>query len=171
MSIIYCSITNHSPMLLSSGLGSGSTIDVDIITDDFGIPYFPARRLKGLLRESAMEVLEILKDAIFSKEEVNDLFGKQGGDDSNLIIHDFRIKEYEKNVEWIRYLLHHPESKFPISKETLINSFTTMIMRTTIDDDGIAKKNSLRKLRVLKKGFTFFGEIQINKKNGRSCYH
>ena len=43
-------------LMLGSGAGRGSYIDSDIIVDEEGLPIFPARRLKGLLRESALEV-------------------------------------------------------------------------------------------------------------------
>ena len=47
-----------SPIHLSSGQAD-VTVDVEIIHDAQGFPYFPAKRFKGLLYESAVEVLEM----------------------------------------------------------------------------------------------------------------
>lgn len=36
-----------SDTLIGSGEGWGATIDTDVVFDDFGLPYIPARRVKG----------------------------------------------------------------------------------------------------------------------------
>ena len=45
-------------------LGSGQAdinIDSEIVHDAYGLPYFPAKRFKGLLYESAVEIYEMFE--------------------------------------------------------------------------------------------------------------
>ena len=44
-----------SPTMLMSGQGDVNT-DSTIIHDRYGIPYIPAKRVRGVLYESALEV-------------------------------------------------------------------------------------------------------------------
>jgi CRISPR-associated protein Csx10 len=157
--ILYCEIQNQSRLLLGSGGGVGAIIDIDIETDDLGFPKFSARRLKGLLFESAIEVAEITN--LFSYDQIKELFGKTGGDDAKILFHDFFIKEYNQNREWLKYFKANHRSLLPLSKEHLINSYCTMVSRTTINEKGIAKNNSLRKLRVIERKISFRGEVEI----------
>ena len=54
-----------SPALTASGEGFGAIIDTDIVFDETGLPYIPAKRIKGCLLDSASEVEEM-----FSKSEI-----------------------------------------------------------------------------------------------------
>ena len=38
-------------MLLPGAGGGSAVVDTETVHDEYGIPYIPARRLKGLLRE------------------------------------------------------------------------------------------------------------------------
>lgn len=67
-------ITLCSDLCAGSGYAYAGVIDSDICYDDFGLPYIPAKRLKGCMRESAQS---ILYDFI-SQEDVEKLFGAAG---------------------------------------------------------------------------------------------
>ena len=45
-----------SDMCVSDGGIYNSAIDTDICYDEYGFPYIPAKRLKGCLRECALEL-------------------------------------------------------------------------------------------------------------------
>ena len=47
-----------SDLCTSAGDGQASIVDTEVCFDDFGLPFIPAKRLKGLLKESLIEVLE-----------------------------------------------------------------------------------------------------------------
>ena len=49
-----------SPTMLMSGQGDVNT-DSTIIHDRYGIPYIPAKRVRGVLYESALEVAEMME--------------------------------------------------------------------------------------------------------------
>lgn len=62
-----------SDMCVSDGGIYNSAIDTDICYDEYGFPYIPAKRLKGCLRECALE----LKDWGM-QIGVQEMFGTQG---------------------------------------------------------------------------------------------
>ena len=42
-----------------TGEGVGGIVDVEVNFDEHGIPYIPAKRIKGILREEAMELIAL----------------------------------------------------------------------------------------------------------------
>jgi CRISPR/Cas system CSM-associated protein Csm3 (group 7 of RAMP superfamily) len=165
-------LTLLSPCLIGSGEGFGAVIDSDIVFDEFGIPYIPAKRIKGCLRDSAIEVCEMFKQAdikMFVLEEedsenkfkiVSHIFGKPGDEKpAPVYFSNLTIEGYEEIVQWMRYLM----KKYPniITRESIINQYTELRQQTAIDEDGTAKEHSLRTIRVAKKGISFIGEIDI----------
>ena len=160
-----------SDTLIGSGEGWGATIDTDVVFDDFGLPYIPARRVKGCLRESALEVLEMFEQSgidFASGDDLDTLFGKAGLNEAGaLSFSNCYPGDYSLNKQWIEWLI----AKYPniFSKDTVLDTFTSIRQQTAINknDDpdtsakkGIAEKASLRTSRVLDKGIKFSGSIE-----------
>ena len=86
-------------------MGSGQAdvnIDYDIIHDELGFPYFPARRFKGLLYESALEVTEMLTlaDMNFETSVLDDIFHHASSDrgkisNVQLVVPNFYLQPFE----------------------------------------------------------------------------
>ena len=73
-----------SDAISGSGTGIASIVDQDITYDQFGIPYIPAKRIRGILRESATELFEL---CIITQEEFNIFFSSRELDtDSNFYL-------------------------------------------------------------------------------------
>lgn len=148
-----------SPTLPGSGEGWGGVIDTDIVFDEMGLPFFPARRLKGALRESAKEVIEMLDKAQinpFSSDIIDEAFGKPGSiDASSLIFENLHISEYTRVLNWCRWAIE----KGLLSTESVLDVFTELRQQTSINKYGVAEENSLRTSRVLKPGITFLGYV------------
>lgn len=73
----------ESPVLLASDEDRGAVLDADLVFDSNGVPYVPGRRLKGLLRERALEVVEMLNQCQLSLCDHADLvavFGQGGAE-------------------------------------------------------------------------------------------
>jgi len=156
--MIEVKIKTLSFTLVGSGGGSG-LIDSDIVFDELGIPYIPGRRIKGILRESAKEVSEMLG---FGEKYVEVLFGKPGGEMGKLNVGNFYIPKYEKIVNEFLYLKHQNSAfNYLLNKSLVIDYFTQIINQTKIEN-GVAKDNSLRTLRVIKPGFEFIGELRFS---------
>ena len=89
-----------SPIHLSSGRAD-VTIDAEIVHDALGFPYFPAKRFKGLLYESAVEVFEMFELSGLDTKNLSpleEIFHRQSTSAIQLIVPNFYIrpaKEYQ----------------------------------------------------------------------------
>lgn len=139
-----------SPVQLASGKAN-VVIDSDAVHDEYGVPYFPAKRFKGLLYESAVEIMEmgeLCGKTIICKNTINDLFGKNENSKEEMFIHDFVLPRYDEMRKAWEYL----NRQFPgiIDKDAVLKEYTSVRYQTEIDNEtGIAKKGSLRNMRVV----------------------
>ena len=156
-----------SDMCVSDGGIYNSAIDTDICYDEYGFPYIPAKRLKGCLRECALE----LKDWGMPIG-VQEMFGTQGNDDSDsekagkagaVHIRDAYIADRERFVSEIRQnqsaspVLCHPQN--------ILKVFSYVRVQTSIDyETGVAQEQSLRTMRVANKGQVFYAAVEMDEK-------
>ncbi len=156
--------------LIGSGEGYGAIVDSDIVYDDLGIPYIPGKRMKGLLLDSAFEIIDNFNQAglisyIAQARNTDDLFGKAGDNaPSPLSIFRFNIENYETTREWLKYFIGEEKYGKFISPEMILKTFTGIRRQTKIVD-GIASDGSLRTIRVVNKGTIFYGKITLNSNN------
>lgn len=153
-----------SPVQLASGKAN-IVIDSDAVHDEYGVPYFPAKRFKGLLYESAVEIMEMGElcgnEKIISKEAIEDLFGKNEDSKEEMFIHDFVLPRYDEMRKAWEYL----NGQFPgiIDKDSVLKEYTSIRYQTKIDDKtGIADEGSLRNMRVVNEGLAFEGTIELS---------
>jgi CRISPR-associated protein Csx10 len=137
--------------LPASGEGD-ALIDADVLFHKTGFPYINGRRLRGLLKESINEVLEIMdeqsKDSLLEK-----LFGKEGYNADKGCI---RISNaFPENWDYIKKQVNgNPDLKNP---RLIKEYFTEEISQTAINPKNeTADERSLRTYRVLKPGCTKF---------------
>lgn len=166
MAVYKITIQLLSPISLGSGQGNVN-IDADIVHDAYGMPYFPGRRFKGLLYESAVEAAEMAALSgmpIIDQASVDELFHHTDGD-VRLIIPNFYLKEYDQMKEdWTYLQAAYPEY---IRPEYVLKGYTSIRYQTQIDDDGTASEGSLRNIRVLEPEnacgdpLVFSGNIEI----------
>ncbi|WP_041722460.1 RAMP superfamily CRISPR-associated protein [Caldicellulosiruptor saccharolyticus] len=140
--------------LFASGEGDG-LIDSDVVYDSFGIPYIPAKRVKGCLKESALEVCEMLG---ISSQIVYSVFGNEGLE-GKIYINNLYINNYEDLKNEIKVLKKEKEFSLYLHPQKVLSHFTAVRYQTAINEDGVAKENSLRTIRVLKPDIEFKGDI------------
>jgi len=148
-----------------SGEGWAQMIDSDIVYDAYGLPFIPARRVKGILREMAEDVAHAVIRAGLQKKyhltetSVADLFGEQGQTAAaGLMVDNAYLAEYDDLQPWLEWTkLHVPHLATP---ENVITVFTDIRRQTKIEK-GVAKDTSLRQIRVLKCGLKFNGKIML----------
>lgn len=145
-----------SDLVPGSGQGWANLIDTDIVYDKLGFPYIPARRIKGVLKEAALELEQF---NVIEKNISLNIFGdneKQG--------HHFCL--YNATLEHIDELhkecLNSEYSKF-LNKYAILDYYTTVRYQTKIDDDGIADDNSLRSVRAIARENKFYSIIEYEK--------
>ena len=156
-------MTTLSDTLIGSGRTYGAVIDSDIEYDNYGMPYIPSKRIKGIFRDAANELLKMdgLNGLLgYELKDIDEIFGNIGSTEngSYLKFDNLNIVEKEQIAPWLDYLFLAYEYHF---KDNIMQDFFTSIRnQTAIDKDkGIAKDGSLRTLRLLKEGFAFDGEL------------
>lgn len=133
----------RSDLCVGSGYSYAGIIDTDTYYDDYGLPYIPARRLKGCLKEVA-RLIDLDQNVI------KDLFGEIGQDnihnkaclrisDANIVGHDAIVEEIESNSEF-RELL---------KPQNIIDQYSTIKTQTKIGENGVAEEGSLRFTRTV----------------------
>ena len=149
-----------SDTCIGGGTGLGSLIDTDVEHDELGFPYIPARRLKGLLRESAVEAMEAYSGAIAQKT-IDELFGREGDMDGLMKIRNAYLKNYSALSEEVKAINEDASDSFHLDPDSVLNHYSIVRHQTAIDKDGIAKDDSLRAIRVVRKGNVFESECEI----------
>lgn len=164
---IKVTIQLKSPLQLSSG-AADINVDTDVILDEWGLPFIPGKRFRGVLYESALELVE-MKEAIgetegaLSRLVLQELFNR-GQEESAVSANfeDFHIKGYEDIVKELRGLAQQYGDV--IGRNQIRDAFTSVRYQTAIDaESGVAKDGSLRNLRVVDNtSFEFVGTIHID---------
>lgn len=120
-----------------SGLAAGADVDALVVKDKDGLPYVPGRTIKGLLRDAAIE-LGYAEDGIikvFGKET------KQNGNNGEQYCQAGYA--FFSNAE----LSKHEAAE--IVKGQLSPYLYQTFASTAIDDNGIAKDGSLRRIETV----------------------
>ena len=154
-------VKTESPIHLSSGQADVN-VDAEVVHDKYGLPYFPAKRLKGLLYESAVEVKEMAETAkmnFINQKTIDELF-QHILNDVQLIAENLHLPDYEKLKKDLDYL----EARYPgyVRKEDVLQEFTSIRYQTSIDKTtGTAAEGTLRNIRVVDEDVKFTGVWEI----------
>lgn len=143
-----------SDLCVSDGGIYNSALDIDICQDAYGFPYIPAKRIKGCLRESALELADWGENV-----DIGKLFGDKG-DRKNagiLRISDAVLLDSVENraeIDASNSVIYH--------KQNILNQYSYVRTQTSIDNEtGVAKPTSLRTMRVAKKGLVFEAKLRV----------
>ena len=118
-----------------SGLAAGADVDALVIKDKQGMPYIPGRTMKGLLRDAASN----LHDNDIDKGKVIDaIFGVSGDKEGHRTGSAFFSNAVLRPVEY-EYILANGLTEY------LFQSFAS----TSIDENGIARNATLRKIETV----------------------
>ncbi len=146
-----------SDAIPGSGEGKAGIVDMDIAHDEYGLPLIPAKRIKGILRESSKELED---SGIFDLSHTENIFGKSGAQTGT----DFKISDgYPENYFEFRKLLEFCKTNNNLAsvfnREAVLSFFTYIRSQTTMEN-GVAKEDTLRSFRVLKKGLSFEFDVE-----------
>lgn len=149
-----------SPMHLGAGHADVVT-DAEAVRDKYGMPFFPGKRLKGLLYESALEMAEMSAGKWFGVDDVKKLFA-QGNDSvveaSCIRVGNFYLSQYEDMCEAWEYLQNKYSGIF--TSVDVWESYSELRAQTAIDKKtGTAADGSLRNIRAVEAGTVFEGNI------------
>lgn len=131
MSTIKYEIEFFSNWHCGSGLAAGADVDALVIKDKNGLPYIPGRTLKGLLRDAA-SALSV------DKETINNIFGVSGDEDNHMTACSF----------FGNATLPSADYQYIVGQGLAPHLYQTFAS-TRIDENGIAKDNTLRKIETV----------------------
>ena len=153
-------ITLYSDFCSGNGYSYYGTIDSEAEHDTFGLPFIPARRLKGCLRECA----RLLRDSGLweeSTDPLNYLFGVSGDDSTKGIrIENAYISGYEQIEVGLKLLQENKEIKKYISPDEVLDLFSDVKAQTRMEN-GVADDNSLRFTRIIHQFLPFNKENRL----------
>lgn len=142
-----------SDMCVSDGSGYNSYIDTDVCYDSEGIPFIPAKRIKGCLREAAVELADWGYPV-----NVSGLFGAQGNKQGKVRLEN----AYPEGVEEYREQIQKYRGSIVVHPQNVLKQFTYVRTQTAVHiDTGAADRSSLRTMRVLNKGLVFLAQVQL----------
>lgn len=127
-----------------SGLSAGADVDALVIKDKNKLPYIPGKTIKGLVRQAIEEIIDY-KGNNKLKEEVKITFGEaressEDGQNEN----EFQ----QRGTVFFTNATLSPELQFEIKEANIQDYLFRTITSTAINENGVAKKNSLRKMQT-----------------------
>ena len=147
-----------SDLCSHSGDTYNSYIDTDIVYDEYGFPYIPAKRVKGCIREACLELVEF---GCVSMKDYECIFGKGGKTASAFTLNNAYPIEHKQMVEDI----HKANDPKLTNPQKILRLYTYVRTQTALDlESGTADENSLRTIRVVKKGCKFEAEFEFKDK-------
>lgn len=140
-----------SETILGSGESVPGSVDLEVLYDNYGLPYLKGKTLKGRLREEAENIIR-LDNKTFSKKDIDELFGYEDKNElSKIIFFDATVSENIKNAI----------NNSSIEKEDIFNALTDTRSFTAIGKDGVALDTTLRQIRVIHKGLILNAKINV----------
>ncbi len=164
-------------LLSDTAPGSGSDevggIDRSVVFDEKGLPYIPARRLKGVLREAALEALEAQtigrSVGPVSLTLIDELFGKVGDQKpGRLALANARLAEADSLTDWLEWAASQDAAL--VNLEAVRNSYSALRTQTSISRvSGGPVENTLRVTRVLRRCLEFKVEVDLKTEPGSNA--
>lgn len=160
---MYISVELLSETIFGSGYSVPGSVDLEIVHDDLGLPYFKGKTFKGKLREECENILTFIKNQKLKEEYSNALirmFGKADNDEHNLV--KFSDLKVNKNIaDYIEYGIKNSNPIF--SKEEVLQALTSKRYFTKIDENGVAEDGSLRQFRVINSGLNLQCDLTLER--------
>lgn len=149
-----------SESIFANGESQSMGVDIEILKDEIGIPYFKGKTFKGKLREEAEMIVNYTSVGgnCILKDTFERLFGKEGQMDNNTLrFSDCKIPNEIRNN--LKYGIENGQ----FTKDDIVNSLTEIRTFTKLDEKGIAEKGSLRQARVIKKDLILYCNVDCQK--------
>ena len=143
-----------SDLICGSGEGWGNVIDTDVVYDSYGFPYIPAKRIKGLLKEACLELDEM---GVNKNKLADEIFGSNNVEGSTFVLTNAELANIHDMKCYVDNCNDNEKKELNISN--VINHYTNVRCQTAIEDNGIAKENSLRASRAITRGNVFYADI------------
>ena len=157
-------ITLKSDLCAGSGYSYAKLIDSDVNYTNAGIPYIPARRIKGCLREAANLIGENSIEELFGcggKEKVQGVY--IGNAYLSKVGKEKEMAEMNDVLEQIQNSSNKSQKEY-LNSQNVLRQFTSLKTQTKVDrETGVADDTSLRVTRMVNhySPFESEGELQF----------
>lgn len=156
--------------IFGDGTAVPGVVDSDVLHDEMGFPYMKGKTLKGKIREefeylcgfgTGWEQTMCPEDG----ECLEKLFGKPDSDiDGKLYFSHLQLDEPLRKF-FIGMMQESQGTENAIDSEDILESLTSIRSYTAIDyTNGVAKRGSLRRVRMINSGLVFYAEVQSMEK-------
>ena len=136
-----------------SGETYNTIVDCDVVHDEYGLPYIPAKRIKGCIREAALELKEL-----GLIEHYDEIFGDKGNKEACFTLSNALLEDHRK----LTNALKNFKEKSVVEPTKVLNEYSYTRTQTRVDyESGVALDNSLRTIRVVKKGLAFYANLNF----------
>lgn len=127
----------HTDWHCGSGLAAGADVDALVVKDEKGMPFIPGKTIKGLVREAVEEIRGLQEKNL--DDNFFDAFGFFEKDKEQMKKGSMFFTNAEFKKEEYEAITSNDAARFMYRD----------IASTAIDNDGIAKEHSLRKMEVV----------------------
>lgn len=152
-------ITIKSAATFGRGDGVAGLVDREIEHDANGFPFLRGKTLKGLLAESAENIVFALENAARWREAKDALFGKPGRgsiERGSLHLGDARLPE------GLRHELREELKANSLTPDDVLYGLTGIRRQTTMNPFGAPEHASLRSMRVLLPGVVLEADLHVD---------
>lgn len=157
---MYISVELLSETIFGSGYSLPGYIDLEVVSDDLGLPYFKGKTFKGKLRQACEDMVSLIKSEDIKKEfkcAFYEMFGERDNENYSVIsFSDLKISE--NIIPYIKYGI----SNSIFSKDEVYEALTSIRSFTKLKD-GIAEDGSLRNFRVIDKGLRLKCDLNFSR--------
>ena len=150
-----------SEAIFGSGNSVSGVVDQEVLHDDLVFPFMKGKTVKGKFKEEFAHILWCLSGGKRGMEDylVREFFG--GPDIEAKALLSFSDLCMDK---YLRGLFDRKVQEHMITPEEILNAVTEIRTFTAIDyNTGVADKGTLRKVRVIRKGFRFSSQISVSR--------
>lgn len=157
----YLKIVLRSDLCAGNGESVGNAVDTDVCMDRAGLPYIPARRLKGCLKQAAFDLGKMGYPGA-SEKNISRLFGDPYGNEGCLFIQDAVIKGAGALQNFLTRSIpsndrgtgDSSQTEIPAAVKRAAHSANVERMFSTVRgqtklEDGVKVDNTLRFTRVI----------------------
>jgi CRISPR/Cas system CSM-associated protein Csm3 (group 7 of RAMP superfamily) len=146
-----------SDTAFSMGGGVSGLVDAEVKHDASGLPMISGRTLKGLLVNECAEILFALPADQHADWEAaaRRLFGERGETT------DKAGGVWIGDATLAPDLVAHIHAADDLSAQDVLESLTSVRTQTAISDKGAPKDETLRSIRVIESGFTFYAPLRL----------
>ena len=147
----------ESDAAFGRGDGVAGMVDTEVQHDQNGFPFLSGRTIKGLLVQECADILASLsKNRSQWEQHAKRLFGAPGnlpGDGAIMTIGSALLPED------LRLAIKSDIGKKSIRPAEILDLFTAIRSQTAIDESGVARDGSLRRIRVILRKTIFEAEL------------